>query len=140
LESLPTYIAERLDLLPADYKPALLHGDVHFGNLLLTQDKGRWEITGLLDFGDSLCGFHEYDFVAPSVLMVQGNRELQRALLFAYGYQESQLDLTLRARLMLLTVLYECSDLRKYALRLRPEAVDYTLDELEAAIWAFAAE
>jgi hypothetical protein len=87
-----------------------------------------------------LCGFHEYDFVAPGVLMVQGDKELQRALLLAYGYKESQLDMSLRARLMLLTVLYECSDLRKYALRLKPEAVNFTLDELEAAIWTFAAE
>lgn len=140
LESLPGYLAERLELLPAEYEPALLHGDVHPGNLLLAQENGRWKITGLFDFGDSFCGFHEYDFVAPGVLMVQGSRELQRAMLLAYGYKESQLDMDLRARLMLLTVLYECSDLRKYALRLRPEAVTFTLDELEAAIWTFAAE
>jgi hypothetical protein len=38
---------------------------------------------------------------------------------------------------MLLTILYECSDLRKYALRLRPEAVNFTLEELERAIWNF---
>lgn len=38
---------------------------------------------------------------------------------------------------MLLTILYECADLRRYALRLKPEAVDFTLDELERAIWAF---
>lgn len=56
------------------------------------------------------------------------------------GYTETQLDLNLRARLMLLTILYECSDLRKYALHLTPEAVDLTLDELEAAIRTFAAE
>lgn len=140
LESLPGYIAARLELLPAEYEPALLHGDVHTGNLLLAQENGHWKITGLFDFGDSFCGFHEYDFVAPGVLMVQGSRELQRAMLLAYGYQESQLDMNLRARLMLLTVLYECSDLRKYALRLMPEAVSFTLDELEAAIWTFAAE
>jgi hypothetical protein len=71
--------------------------------------------------------------------MTQGDRETQRALLLAYGYEETQLDLTLRARLMLLTVLYECSDLRKYALRLAPGAVNLTLDELEAAIWRFTA-
>lgn len=140
LERLPAYIAERVELLPAEYEPVMLHGDVHAGNLLLAQIKGRWELTGLFDFGDSLCGFHEYDFVAPGVLMVQGNQELQRTFLLAYGYQESQLDMSLRARLMLLTVLYECSDLRKYALRLMPEAVNFTLDELEAAIWTFAAE
>lgn len=140
LKSLPGYIAERLRLLPTEYNPVLLHGDVHLGNLLLTQGNGGWNVTGLLDFGDSFCGFHEYDFVAPGVLMVQGNRELQMALLLAYGYRESELDVDLRARLMLLTVLYECSDLRKYALRLMPEAVNYTLDELEAAIWTFATE
>ena len=140
LESLPGYIAARLELLPAEYEPALLHGDVHAGNLLLAHENGHWKISGLFDFGDSLCGFHEYDFVAPGVLMAQRSRELQRAMLLAYGYTESQLDLNLRARLMLLTVLYECSDLRKYALRLKPEAVNFTLDELEAAIWTFASE
>ncbi len=138
LESLPAYLAARLELLQANHEQVFLHGDIHAGNLLLDERNGRWRITGLIDFGDSLCGFHEYEFVAPGVLMVQGSRELQRAMLLAYGYREAQLDLTLRARLMLLTVLYECSDLRKYALRLAPEAVHLTLDQLEAAIWTFA--
>ncbi len=136
LESLPNYIAERLELLTKD-KLVMLHGDVHFGNMLLSQQCGCWQISGLFDFGDSMCGFHEYDFVAPGVLMVQGNRKLQRVLLSAYGYQDRQFDADCRARLMLLTVLYECSDLRKYALRLKPEAVNLTLDELERAIWTF---
>jgi hygromycin-B 7''-O-kinase len=140
LESLPAYIAQRLELLTAKYIPVLLHGDIHPGNLLLVQENGRWKISGLFDFGDSLCGFHEYDFVAPGVLMMQGKQELQKAFLLAYGYQEFQLDMNLRARLMLLTVLYECSNLRKYALRLVPEAVNFTLDDLEAAIWTFAVE
>jgi hygromycin-B 7''-O-kinase len=140
LESLPAYIAARLPILSVERKPVLLHGDVHLGNLLLAQENGRWKISGIFDFGDSFCGFHEYEFVAPGVLMTQGSRSLQRAFLLAYGYEESELDLSLRARLMLLTVLYECSDLRKYATRLRPDAVNFTLDELEAAIWTFAAE
>lgn len=139
LERLPAYITERLGLLPSEFEPVLLHGDVHLGNLMLSQEEGQWRITGLFDFGDSLCGFHEYEFVAPGVLFLQGNSELQRAFLSAYGYEESQLDLNLRARVMLLTVLYECSNLRKYALRLAPEVVNFTLDELEAAIWTFAA-
>jgi hygromycin-B 7''-O-kinase len=139
LESLPAYIDARLELLTANHEQVFLHGDIHAGNLLLDEGGGRWHITGLIDFGDSLCGFHEYEFVAPGVLMVQGSRELQRAMLLAYGYSEASLDLTLRARLMLLTVLYECSDLRKYALRLAPDALDLTLDQLEAAIWTFAA-
>jgi hygromycin-B 7''-O-kinase len=137
LESLPAYIARRLPLLESNDKRVFLHGDVHAGNLLLAEEGGRWRITGLIDFGDSLCGVSEYEFVAPGVLMVQGDGELQRALLLAYGYAEPQLDLDLRARLMLLTILYECSDLRKYALRLAPAATELTLDGLERAIWTF---
>jgi hygromycin-B 7''-O-kinase len=140
LESLPDYIATHLELLPVNHRQVLLHGDIHAGNLLLAEAGGRWQISGLIDFGDSLCGFHEYEFIAPGVLMVQGKRELQRALLLAYGYEEARLDLHLRARLMLLTVLYECSDLRKYALRLAPEAIHLSLEKLEAAIWTFATE
>lgn len=140
LERLPAYFAAHLNLLPADDEPVFLHGDIHAGNLLLAEKSGRWHITGLIDFGDSLRGFHEYEFVAPGVLMVQGDGELQRTLLLAYGYTETQLDVELRQRLMLLTILYECSDLRKYARRLAPEAVHLTLDQLERAIWAFTAE
>ena len=140
LDRLPAYIASRLSLLPGGDRQVFLHGDIHAGNLLLTQENGRWQIAGLIDFGDSLCGFNEYEFVAPGVLMVQGDGELQRTLLLAYGYTEEQLDLDLRARLMLLTILYECSDLRKYALRLAPEATSLTLDELEQAIWKFPTE
>jgi len=76
LNRLPAYIAERLTLLPATQKPVFLHGDIHAGNLLLKEARGRWQIAGLVDFGDSLCGFHEYEFVAPGVLMVRGDREL----------------------------------------------------------------
>jgi len=140
LARLPSYVEERIGLLPADERQVFLHGDVHAGNLLLEEEGGRWRVRGLLDFGDSFCGARDYEFVAPGVLMVQGDRELQRALLVAYGYRESQLDATLRARLMLLTVLYECSDLRKYARRLAPEAEGFTLDRLERAVWAFAAD
>lgn len=140
LESLPAYIAARIDLLPAEFKPVMLHGDVHPGNLLLVEKDGRWQVSGLFDFGDSFCGFGEYEFVAPGVLMVQGRRELQREMLRAYGYSEAQMDLNLRARLMLLTILYECSDLRKYALRLDREAIHLTLAELETAIWTFASD
>jgi hygromycin-B 7''-O-kinase len=140
LESLPALLDARLELLPTEYTNVMLHGDVHPGNVLLKERGGRWHITGLFDFGDSFCGFHEYEFVAPGVLMVQGRRELQREMLLAYGYSEAELDLNLRARLMLLTVLYECSDLRKYALRLAPEAVNLTLEELEASIWTFASD
>jgi hygromycin-B 7''-O-kinase len=137
LESLPAFLAERLKLLPGDEQTTFLHGDIHAGNLLLVPANDGWQISGLIDFADSRTGFHEYELLAPGVLMTQGNRELQREMLSAYGYKAADLDENLRARLMLLLVLYECSNLRKYALRLAPEAIDFTLVQLEEAIWAF---
>ncbi len=137
IEKLPRFIETNLKLLPEDLSKVFLHSDVHFGNLRLQKTNGKWRISGLFDFADSLCGFHEFDFLAITVLMIQGQREIQREFFKAYGYSENELDETLRKRLMLLTVLYECSDLRRYALRLKPEAVNFSLDELEKAIWSF---
>lgn len=137
LAALPEFIEANLKLLPQTIEPVLLHGDIHPGNVLMQKRNGRWEATGLFDFGDSFPGFYEHEFVAPGVLVIQGKRELQRAHFLAYGYREIDLDLNFRARLMLLTILYECSNLRRYAERLRPEAVNYTLKQLEQAIWAF---
>lgn len=137
LAALPEFIETNLKLLPQRITPVLLHGDIHPGNVVMRERNGRWEAAGLFDFGDSFPGFYEHEFVAPGVLMIQGKRELQRAHFLAYGCQETNLDEIFRARLMLLTIIYECSNLRRYAERLRPEAVNYTLAELEQAIWAF---
>jgi hygromycin-B 7''-O-kinase len=139
LVRLPGYLEENLPLLQTDLPPVFLHGDVHFGNLRLTETNGKWRIAGLFDFADSLKGLREYEFVAIGVLMIQGQGKIQREFFRAYGYKESELDETLRRRLMLLTVLYECSDLRKYALRLGADAdaVNFKLEELERAIWSF---
>jgi len=136
VEALPDYIENNFPLVPA--VPArFLHGDVHSGNLRLMRSNGRLRIAGLFDFADSRRGFIEYEFIAVGVLMMQGDRGLQREFFRAYGYAESELDERMRKRMMMLTMLYETSDMRRYAMRLRPEAVDYTLEELESAIWSF---
>jgi hygromycin-B 7''-O-kinase len=137
LERLPAFLEENLKLLPTGDFRVFLHGDVHFGNLRFIEKNGRWRISGLFDFADSLAGFHEFEFAAITLLMIQGQGALQREFFAAYGYAENDINEALRRRLLLLTILYDCSDLRRYALRLKPEAVDYTLDELERAIWNF---
>ncbi len=136
IKSLPAFIETNLKLVPKDFLTVFLHGDVHFGNLRLERS-GGWQISGLFDFADSRRGFHEYDFLAVGVLMIQGQAEIQREFFKSYGYAENQLDESFRKRMMMLTMLYESSDLRRYALRLKPEAVDFTLEELEKGIWSF---
>jgi hygromycin-B 7''-O-kinase len=137
LAEIPGYLEEHLRLLPTGADPVFLHGDVHFGNLRLSKEGGRWRISGLFDFADSLKGFYEYEFLAVGVLMIQGQGALQREFFRACGYRDDEINEELRKRLMLLTMFYECSDLRRYAIRLRAEAVDYSLLELERAIWNF---
>lgn len=138
LDALPAFIEENLKLVPKNPPTIFMHGDVHFGNLRVTKTgSGAWEISGLFDFADSRVGFHEYEFLAVGVLMTQGQGWIQREFFRAYGYAESDFDETMRKRLMMLTMLYETSDLRRYALRLKPEAVDFSLEELEKGIWSF---
>lgn len=138
LDSLPRFIDENLELLPKGGKHTFLHGDVHFGNLRLSLNGGPPKITGLFDFADSLRGYHAYEFIAVGVLMIQGQGELQREFFRNYGYKDHEIDETLRRRMMLLTCFYEWSSLKRYAERLGPEAITYTLAELERAIWSFA--
>lgn len=137
LQEIPSYLEENLHLLNKKRNEVFLHGDVHFGNLRCEKQNGRWRISGVFDFADSLKGSNEYDFVAVGVLMIQGQGDLQREFFRAYGYSDSEINENLRKRLMLLTMFYEWSDLRRYAIRLREEALNYSLLELEWAIWNF---
>lgn len=137
LDALPAFIEENLKLVPVNPRKTFMHGDVHFGNLRLMKTNGEWEVSGLFDFADSRVGFHEYEFLAVGVLMFQGQSEIQREFFESYGYAEKDLDETMRKRLMMLTMLYETADLRRYAMRLKPEAVEFPLDELEKGIWSF---
>jgi aminoglycoside phosphotransferase len=137
LAEIPNYLNENLKLLDKNSDEVFLHGDVHFGNLRCEKQNGNWQISGLFDFADSLKGSNEYDFLAVGVLMIQGQGDLQREFFRFYGYTDSEINENLRKRLMLLTMFYEWSDLRRYAIRLRDEALDYSLLELEKAIWNF---
>lgn len=136
IDALPAFIEKHLPRVPLG-PTVFLHGDVHFGNLRFESADGEERISGLFDFADSRRGFHEYDLLAVGVLMIQGERELQREFFGAYGYAESDLTEEMRGRMMMLTMLYETSDLRRYATRLSPAAVDLGLDELTRAIWSF---
>ena len=137
IESIPGYFEKYLGLIPDRTADSFQHGDVHFGNLRFAQKEGHQSICGLFDFADSIKGFHEYEFVAVGVLMIQGQGDLQREFFRAYGYKDGEIDETLRHRMMMLTMLYESSSLRRYAERLGVDPMKYSLDELERGIWSF---
>jgi aminoglycoside phosphotransferase len=138
VHSIPAYFEKHLQLIPSVCREAFQHGDVHFGNLRLTEIDGKLRFTGLFDFADSIKGFYEYDFIAVGVLMIQGQGDLQREFFGAYGYRDHEIDEQLRNRMFLLTMLYEYSSLRRYAERLGVDPMNYGLEELGRAIWNFA--
>ena len=138
IRSLPSYIERNLPLVQTAPPHVFLHGDIHFGNLRFNEENGRLKISGVFDFADSLAGSHEYDFIAPGVLMIQGQGDLQREFFRRYGYGDADISEETRRRMMMLTILYEFSSLRRYAERLGPGSEKLTLAELEKAIWSFA--
>ncbi|MEZ5308663.1 MAG: aminoglycoside phosphotransferase family protein [Pyrinomonadaceae bacterium] len=138
VDALPGFLASNLPILDQCETGFALHGDVHLRNLHVEESASGWNLTGLFDFADSRVGPVEYDFLAPTVLIFQGLGKIQRDFFRAYGYEDSQIDEGFRRKLMLLTVLYESSNLRNYAKHLAPEATDYSLQELELGIWNFA--
>lgn len=135
--SMPAYFEKHRSLLPPTVPDAFMHGDVHFGNFRVGDEKGELRIRGLFDFADSLKGYHEYEFIAIGVLMLQGQGELQREFFRAYGYRDDEINDELRTRMFLLTMLYEYSSLARYCARLGIDPMDYRLGELERAIWNF---
>lgn len=92
IEVLPKFIEENLKLVSTGSVAVFMHSDIHFGNMRVAKINGKWEIAGLFDFADSRCGFYEYDFLAVGVLMIQGQKEIQRQFFKAYGYAEKDLD------------------------------------------------
>ena len=67
----------------------------------------------MVDFGDAMIGFREYDFLGPCLFFGNGESTLLDSLFEGYGYStQPQFDRALRERLMLLTLLHRYSDLR----------------------------
>lgn len=63
----------------------LLNADLTEDHVLLSQRKGEWRISGLIDFGDARIGHPFYDFIAPLAFYTFDAPKRSLALLNAYG-------------------------------------------------------
>jgi|GEM_PF-6546639 len=77
------HLAE-LEVLMSDWEPiddaVTIHADLHLGNMLFSDESGRWEISGVLDFADSLVAPRIYDLSTPLLSLTRGNPELTEIL------------------------------------------------------------
>lgn len=85
---------------------SLMHCEVMPEHLLLIEQSGQWKITGLIDFGDPMVGFHEYEFGAVCVFFAAQRPDLLREFLLAYGYRQSDLTFDLSQRLCAAALLH----------------------------------
>jgi len=73
-------------------------------------DRSQWKLSGLIDFGDVMTGWGEYDLLGPSAFMTAGMPRRVRSLFRGYGYSAPDIDEALTRRLLILMLLHRASD------------------------------
>jgi hygromycin-B 7''-O-kinase len=111
VDQLGTY----MDACPlAPHDPARigpLHTELMQEHIFVKESSGRWTVSGLIDFEPSMAGHVEYEFPAVGLFLTQGNRDLLRCFLAAYGYRTEDLDREFSRRLMGFMLLHRYSNL-----------------------------
>jgi hygromycin-B 7''-O-kinase len=131
------FLRDAASLIPLHQPPVILTGEYNPENLMLRRDGDGWHLAGLIDFGDVMTGFGEYDLLGPGVFMTAGEPRRVAALLRGYGYGDTDLTPALRRRLMLLTLLHRFSDLVRH-MQIENWQRAGSLEELERLLWPLA--
>ena len=73
LDGLDDLLRDAAALIPLDAPPVILTGEYIPENFLLSRESGSWRLAGLIDFGDVMTGWGEYDLLGPERLHGGGN-------------------------------------------------------------------
>jgi hygromycin-B 7''-O-kinase len=110
LDGLDDIVRDAAALIPMDSAPVILTGEYIPENFLLSRENAGWRLSGLIDFGDVLTGWGEYDLLGPSAFMTAGIPRRVRSLFEGFGYSRADMNSTLKRRLMALLLLHRASD------------------------------
>jgi hygromycin-B 7''-O-kinase len=110
LDGLDDILRETATLIPMNAPAVILTGEYIPENFLLSRASGDWRLSGLIDFGDVMTGWGEYDLLGPSAFMTAGMPRRVRSLFAGFGYSKVDIDFTMRRRLMALMLLHRASD------------------------------
>jgi len=69
------------------FDPVLLNADITDEHILVVKRGGRWQFSGVIDYGDAMMGHPLYEFIAPLVCITIGEPSLSRALVKSYGME-----------------------------------------------------
>jgi hygromycin-B 7''-O-kinase len=109
-EGLDEIVRDATTLIPMNAAPVILTGEYIPENFLLSCEGGNWRLSGLIDFGDVLTGWGEYDLLGPSAFMTACKPGRVRSLFRGFGYSPEDVTPTVRRRLMALLLLHRFSD------------------------------
>lgn len=135
VEGLDAFVQANLSRLPEEFEPVILTGEYTPFNLLVSEQKPVTAISGMIDFGDAMIGYNEYDLLGPWLFSCEGRAELVTALLTGYGYASKDQNKELRRRLFLLQILHRYSDFKAQVRIPSWEARVRSFDELEEILW-----
>jgi hygromycin-B 7''-O-kinase len=135
LNRLDDFLRDATVLIPLNAAPVILTGEYNPENFFVEERSGRWRLAALIDFGDVMTGWSEYDLLGPSTFAAGGMPGRVRSLLRGFGHSEAKLDSALPRRLMALLLLHRFSNL---LVQIRIEgwqqkAADFY--ELERLLW-----
>jgi hygromycin-B 7''-O-kinase len=110
LDGLDEYLRNAATLIPMNAPPVILTGEYIPENFLLSRESRGWRLSGLIDFGDVMTGWGEYDLLGPSAFMTAGMPRRVRSFFEGFGYSTANIDPNLKRRLMTLLLLHRFSD------------------------------
>jgi hygromycin-B 7''-O-kinase len=135
LDGLERFLQEAAMLIPMNAAPVILTGEYEPENIFLSQHSNSWRLAGLIDFGDVMTGWGEYDLLGPSTFMTEGRPGRVRSLLRGFGYSETNMDPALPRRLMALLLLHRFSNLTRQICIEGWQQKAADLYELERLLW-----
>ncbi len=136
LDGLDQLLHDAKTLVPMSAPPVILTGEYIPENFLLAREGADWRLSGLIDFGDVMTGWGEYDLLGPSAFMTGGMPRRVRSLLQGFGYSPADMDQAMKRRLMALLMLHRASDpIRHICIEGWQERVA-DLFELQELLWS----
>jgi len=134
-QKVEAFVRDALPLLPENPSPVILTGEYTPFNLLVTDTSPVQSISGMIDFGDAMLGYREYDLLGPLLFSCEGKPALVQALLTGYGYAPEVQNRELRRRLMLLQILHRYSNFHEQVRIPGWQDQVRSIEELENLIW-----
>ena len=118
-----------------DQPPVILTGEYIPENFLLAPDGDGWKLAGLIDFGDVITGWGEYDLLGPSAFMTGGEPSRLYSLLAGFGYSRANIPDGLGRRLLALMFLHRASDPLRHICLPNWDHKAETLFDLQHMLW-----